>query len=153
MSDIAYRRILGAVDLTVEDNTVIERFAQLVRDTGAAAKLLYVLDPVPAEVVAAAAAGGVALPGTTPEYDEQRLAAARERLAGAVARFDDLGIETLVTIGSVVDVVLDCAGEFGADVIVLGSHGRSGIRRVLGSTASAVVHLAECDVLTVRLRQ
>jgi universal stress protein A len=40
-----------------------------------------------------------------------------------------------------------------ADLVVVGSHGRHGLARVmLGSTANAVLHGAKCDVLTVRIR-
>ncbi|MGB1202845.1 MAG: universal stress protein [Alloalcanivorax venustensis] len=38
-----------------------------------------------------------------------------------------------------------------ADLIVLGSHGKHGIRLLLGSTANAVLHRATCDVLAVRI--
>lgn len=43
------------------------------------------------------------------------------------------------------------ANEIGADLIVLGSHGRHGWRLILGSTANGVLHLAEADVLAVRI--
>jgi universal stress protein A len=38
------------------------------------------------------------------------------------------------------------------DLIVIGSHGREGIQRLLGSTANAVLHGAPCDVLAVRIK-
>ncbi|HEY9149438.1 MAG TPA: universal stress protein, partial [Gammaproteobacteria bacterium] len=44
------------------------------------------------------------------------------------------------------------AEETKADLIVLGSHGRQGIQRLLGSTANGVLHGAPCDVLAVRIR-
>jgi universal stress protein A len=43
------------------------------------------------------------------------------------------------------------ADEFGADVIVVGSHGRHGLALLLGSTANGVLHGATCDVLAVRV--
>jgi universal stress protein A len=43
------------------------------------------------------------------------------------------------------------ADESNADLIVLGTHGRSGIRLLLGSTANAVLHGAKQDVLAVRI--
>ena len=49
------------------------------------------------------------------------------------------------------DVVLEHASAIGADLIAMGTHGRSGIgRAVLGSTAEHVVATAPCPVLTVR---
>jgi universal stress protein A len=45
------------------------------------------------------------------------------------------------------------AEQIDADLIVIGSHGRHGLTRVmLGSTANGVLHGAKCDVLTVRIR-
>jgi universal stress protein A len=44
------------------------------------------------------------------------------------------------------------ADENQADLIVVGSHGRHGIKMLLGSTANAVLHHAHCDVLAVRLK-
>ena len=43
------------------------------------------------------------------------------------------------------------AAEIGADLIVVGSHGRHGIALILGSTANGVLHGAPCDVLAVRV--
>ena len=43
------------------------------------------------------------------------------------------------------------AEEIDADAIVIGSHGRSGWKVMLGSTANKVLHGAKCDVLTVHV--
>jgi len=40
-----------------------------------------------------------------------------------------------------------------ADLIVIGSHGRHGLQRLLGSTATPVLHNAKCDVLAVRIKE
>ncbi|MBT8141621.1 MAG: universal stress protein, partial [Gammaproteobacteria bacterium] len=37
------------------------------------------------------------------------------------------------------------------DLIIIGSHGEKGVRALLGSTASAVLHDAPCDVMAVRV--
>lgn len=44
------------------------------------------------------------------------------------------------------------AEEQKADLIVIGSHGRHGLGRLLGSTANGVLQGAPCDVLAVRIR-
>ena len=43
------------------------------------------------------------------------------------------------------------AEEIGADLIVVGSHGRYGLALLMGSTANGVLHGAHCDVLAVRV--
>src|SRR5690606_15629525 len=44
------------------------------------------------------------------------------------------------------------ADENGVDLIVVGSHGRHGLQLLLGSTSSATLHRANCDVLAVRIK-
>lgn len=55
-----------------------------------------------------------------------------------------------IKFGRPADTILEMANSINADLIIMGSHGHSGIRMLLGSTANSVVHSAECDVLTVR---
>lgn len=43
------------------------------------------------------------------------------------------------------------ADKLGADVIVTGSHGEKGLKRLLGTTATNILHQASCDVLIVRI--
>jgi universal stress protein A len=51
------------------------------------------------------------------------------------------------------DAIVDCAKEVKADMIVMGTHGRTGFSRVLmGSVAEAVVRSAPCPVITVKMR-
>ena len=54
------------------------------------------------------------------------------------------------TTGSAIHEIVRIADEVKADLIVTGSHGRSGMSVLLGSTAEGVVHRATCDVLVVR---
>lgn len=57
-----------------------------------------------------------------------------------------------VEVGSPGYDIVRIANENQIDLIVVGSHGRHGIRLLLGSTANAVLHHAACDVLAVRLQ-
>ena len=62
------------------------------------------------------------------------------------------GEHTIAT-GDVRDDILEAAERVHADLIVIGTHGRRGVRRaLLGSTAEAVVRTAPCPVLTVRTK-
>lgn len=66
----------------------------------------------------------------------------------------DLPAENLhIAFGDPAEEVPILAEKLGAEVIVTGSHGERGIRRLLGSTASGIAHGANCDVLTVRIRE
>jgi nucleotide-binding universal stress UspA family protein len=60
--------------------------------------------------------------------------------------------QVLIKTGDARDVINQTAKELGADLIVMGTHGRRGISRaLLGSVAETVVRTAPCAVLTVRL--
>jgi nucleotide-binding universal stress UspA family protein len=66
----------------------------------------------------------------------------------------DLVITTEVANGAAKDVILDEAEKWGADLIVLGSHGYRGWRRfLLGSVSHAVATHARCSVEIVRRRK
>ena len=59
--------------------------------------------------------------------------------------------EVAVRASPVGDAILDAAAQAGAELIVMGTHGRTGVRRlVLGSVAEYVLRHAECPVVTVR---
>lgn len=65
---------------------------------------------------------------------------------------DVLDIETIVVKGIPFNEVLNASQEIGADIIVMGTHGRTGITHIMmGSVAEKVVRKALCPVLTVRL--
>jgi len=56
-----------------------------------------------------------------------------------------------VEIGSPADEIHNMADKIGADLIVIGTHGQSGLKLLLGSTANAVLHGVETDVLAVKV--
>lgn len=62
----------------------------------------------------------------------------------------DVPVVTEVLRGSPVQQIVEKAEEWGADVIVVGSHGRGFWGRLLGSVSNGVVHHAKCSVLVVR---
>jgi len=95
---------------------------------------------------------GVALTSTMMDSMVRGNQAALERLVenhrGAVP-FD----EVMLRSGDARDLILQAAEEVHADLIVMGTHGRRGVSRVLlGSVAEAVVRAAPCPVLTVRAK-
>jgi nucleotide-binding universal stress UspA family protein len=66
----------------------------------------------------------------------------------------DLEFFVHARIGQPVREILDLAEEIGADLIVIGSHGRGAVGRLLlGSVSTAVLHGARCPVLVVRVKE
>jgi len=67
---------------------------------------------------------------------------------------DNLEVQRVIRIGSPYSDILSFADEEAIDLIVIGSHGKKGLDRVLfGSTAQKVIRRAKCPVLTVRERK
>lgn len=65
---------------------------------------------------------------------------------------DFSNFKTIITLGIPHDEITSTAAKIGASLIVLGTHGRTGLDHILfGSTAERVVRTASCPVLTVRL--
>lgn len=75
-----------------------------------------------------------------------------EKAMDKVAKELELPDEQLVIIeGPAKHVILEEANKIKADLIICGSHGRHGVRLLLGSTANSILHGAQCDVLAVRV--
>lgn len=92
-------------------------------------------------------------PGTLDETNQNLVAAGRERLAPLQGRVSGRGLPValLVRMGRAQSEITDTAKAIGADLIVMGTQGYSGLKHVLlGSTAERVVRQASCPVLTVR---
>ena len=67
---------------------------------------------------------------------------------------DSVPVETAVLSGNAYERILDYADEEGADLVVMGTHGRTGVdRSLLGSVTEKVVRTADIPVLTVRARE
>jgi universal stress protein A len=85
------------------------------------------------------------------KLQEEAMTIAAQRLAG-IADKHGIGSERqLVLAGAAATEIRSKAEELGADLIVIGSHGNSGWKLLLGSTANKVLHGASCDIMTVRV--
>ncbi len=87
----------------------------------------------------------------TRAMEEDALNAARNRLAEICEPLKIDADHRLVVLGRVADRIHRLARERDVDTIVIGSHGGRGIRRLLGSTANAVLHGAPVNVMTIHL--
>ena len=90
------------------------------------------------------------LPGGSDELRDRGRRAV-DRVA-KLAESHDVEAVTETREGDPAGTILDYAGEVGANIVVAGTHGRSGVeRRVIGSVAERLVRHANCPVMTVRL--
>jgi nucleotide-binding universal stress UspA family protein len=82
---------------------------------------------------------------------EDYLARLNHRLREFEAPDPSVTLELRLEEGQAAVEILRMAGEVGCDLIVMGSHGRTGLRRLLtGSVAEAVLRQARCPVLVVK---
>lgn len=131
-------RLLVAVDFSAAGDEALAYARSLAVSAGAEVELLHVVD--------AAAVDGVLGPAD-PTVWSGALQQARARLEG-LRRQDELAT---VLEGHPPDVIADHALARRIDLIVVGSHGRSPLQRLLlGSVAEQVVRTAPCPVLVVR---
>ena len=90
------------------------------------------------------------------KLQEELTADAQKRLNNFMAQkgTSNVAVETRVVVGETVSEICQVATQEQADLIVIGSHGRTGLSHVLlGSVAERVVRHAPCPVLVVRLPQ
>lgn len=140
-----YQVILCAMDLGDANDSVAIRAVDLAGRYAARLTLLYVVEYIPVDF-----ANELVLP-QQGEIEEQLVLSARERLASLAERLAYPRLDTHVSVGSIKAEITSLAEDKGADLIVLGRHGRHGFSRLLGSTANAVLHHASCDVLAVHI--
>jgi nucleotide-binding universal stress UspA family protein len=108
-----------------------------------------------APFVPVAAGDGFVLPETYERLDASARAAARKQLDRLVARARRAGVRAsgLLRDGVPYEQIVRAIRSQRADLVVIGTHGRTGLTRLfLGSVAARVVTLAPCPVLTVRGR-
>jgi len=112
-------------------------------------RLLHVLQPISAAAPPQMAAG------YAPELENQEREAHAlvERIAGQLRSAGFKVDRGVVEIGDTREKIVDSAAQWGADLIIVGSHGRTGLKRLLlGSVAEFVIRHAQCSVQIVRRR-
>lgn len=137
-----YKNILFATDLTDDTDYLVEKVKSMCKLTGASLSLIHVVEPLPG--YSYAYLGIEDIEGQLINESKASIERLGEKLNVAKSN-------QFVEVGPPKVKILKLAGEKGIDLIICGSHGRSGLSLLLGSTANAILHGAKCDVLTVRL--
>jgi universal stress protein A len=140
-----YKKILVAVDSSDEAVQVLQAAKALPGIEQAEVSVLHVAE----HPQAAYGQWLVYLPINEGQLQEKLL----ERLDERVKKSGLEAAKTQVEFGRAIDEILITANNEKSDIIVIGSHGRHGIKLLLGSTANGVLHRAECDVLAVRISE
>jgi nucleotide-binding universal stress UspA family protein len=138
---LAIRTILHPTDFLEHSQHAYWLASALARDYGARLIALHVV----------AAPTVVYGEGVVPTNPEALQAEASARLAALPAPGGNVALDRRVVEGDAAEVTLRLAKELHADLIVMGTHGRTGLGRLLmGSVAERVLREANCPVLTVK---
>jgi len=144
-----FKKILVAIDFSSSADIVIERAVRIAQQSKANIFLLHVVDHIPP-------LGFGEEPLITPDWmipEHDLLEEAKKSLNKFREKHNLENIEQIVSMGTAQNEIVRIAKKHNIELIVLGSHGRHGVRLLLGSTANGVLHHAECDVLAVRITE
>jgi len=142
--------VLIATDGSQISLSAAQRGCELLASVDEATLLTVVTEGAPDED-----AGGIEGPVLTPEEQDalwnQEQAEARAELARTSAVLHGARVHEIIETGDAADAICQTAKQLGVDVIIVGSHGRTGLGRLfLGSVSEHVVRHAPCPVLVVR---
>ncbi len=140
---VGFKRILIATDFSAVSERALVYALPIVRRYGSEVSIVHAIPPEPRE--------SITWDPLPRELNRQRLDAEQEmgRLA-AEAPIKDLNPHMLLEQGRVWDVLSAIMQRENTDLLVLGTHGRGGLKKlVLGSVAEEVLRLATCPVLTI----
>jgi len=140
-----YRKLLVAIDLSDESDRVLKRSLDVVDGDAERLNLIHVVEPVAAAYPIDAYAINMT------RLQEEALSIAASRLAEFAGNYGIPESRQFTLMGPAATEIRGKAEEEDVDLIVIGSHGTSGWKLLLGSTANKVLHGAKCDILTVRV--
>jgi nucleotide-binding universal stress UspA family protein len=136
------QRVLFPVDFSKHNRAALDFAASLARDAGARLVLVHVKE-TPVEV---SAGGGLAVAELGPD-----LATVKAELNDIAPSDPAVPCERHVLIGSPAAEIVRFAKQDKCDLIVMSTHGRTGLLHLLmGSVAERVVRRAPCPVMTIR---
>ncbi len=139
-----YKTVIVAIDINAEHENIIKR-ALSICPSVEGIHLTYI--PLPTVYIQPYLYG--------IDYsdidDSNRVEKAREKLDVIARKFGISEQNVYLKTGNPAEEIKQYANDLCADLIVIGTHGRSGIKLLLGSTANSVLHGAKQDVLAVRV--
>ena len=143
------KRILAPTDLSPASDVALATAADLAGRLGAVLTLLHVVTEQELEAMTSAHVPSRPIDFVYQDVDAAVIAGFRRVVPAEVRR--SLRVEPVVAVGTPVVEILRAAEVKGADMIVMATHGRTGLARiVMGSVAEQVVRRAPCPVITVR---
>jgi len=142
-----YDRILVATDGSAKSKVAVEHGINLAKSVGASVVGIFVVN----EVVVTSAVRQL---GSDKKEIEDKLKVTGEKALAEIKKMGDeagVTVDTVIRFGAPANMVIDAATTEGVDLIVMGSHGESGVSKLLiGSVVQKVLYWASSPVLVVR---
>jgi len=140
----AYKTILCAIDFSDDNHRIIEAALDLT-----SAEHVHLVHACEHPIT-----GYGELTGRNHQTTEHQIRqVAYPQLVKLADRYGIQAKQTHIEFGRPADVIEAIADTMEVNLLVIGSHGHSGLRALLGSTANSIIHSAACNVLTVRINQ
>ena len=150
MSSKAYSKIAVAVDGSSTSDLALQEAIRVASGGGGSVLALYVVDNG-VMLFDAGFYDPTQIERAYVDSGKKALEAAGRVLGAAGVTFESKLVTDPAVIGDIAGSINAAAGEWGADLLVIGTHGRRGVRRlVLGSVAEAVIRQSTTPVLLVR---
>jgi nucleotide-binding universal stress UspA family protein len=150
-----FKKILIPTDGSALSAQAANAGVTFARSVGADVVALYVGQPFAATIGFDGMAAAYAI--TDEDYEKASAEQAKKYLQAVVDRAQTAGVNVQsesVTNFNVADGIVDAAKQHGCDLIFMGSHGRSGLSRLLlGSVTAKVLSLAQVTVLVYRVKE
>jgi len=143
-----FSRIVVGTDGSDTATAAVTMALELARTSGATLHVVSAYkDPATTVTVAHAGAVAVSDAGVSGAVAKS---ACEDLLADVMTRAEGLEVQAHAVAGAPADVMVDVAERVGADLIVVGSKGMKGARRLIGSVPNSVAHRAPCHVLIAK---
>ena len=146
-SCLQLKHILVPVDFSDPSEKALKYAARFAEQFGSRVTLVHVIQPMvyPADF---------GYPPTVVDTLDEAVRRQVEERLSALARTAGTDTQSVIRVGQPYFEIATAAKELEADLIIIATHGRTGLKHVLlGSTAERVVRHAPCPVLTVRERE
>jgi nucleotide-binding universal stress UspA family protein len=145
------RRILHATDYSKASERALQEAVDFAKQNNAELVVVHVIQPV-VPYVAGEDIGAAELYVKLEESTKQEAQASMNKLTQRLERLG-VKVKSLLLKGAPADQIVKAAKNRKADMIVIGTHGRTGLSKLfMGSVASRVISMAQQPVLTVRGR-
>ncbi len=144
---LPWKKILVATDFSTHAEMALKRAVDIAAKHHAQLAVIHAVDD---QVIYNDFYDSLEVPDNFDLF-QQRMDYAKDNMQALIDQLDLKNIQTEVVPGRAKPAILNYAEAQDIDLIVMGTHGRKGLARLIGSTTNGVINAARCDVLSVAL--